>query len=108
MIFHDIVLGRSTCSPLKVAFCTRANFRKEAIHFEGINFKSPFHVNFVRLLVFANFMARPCYTKVMKMPGPKGIITIAHNLQKAVFLQRAYINIMEIPITPSLNNNALP
>jgi hypothetical protein len=78
--FHGVVPGISA-QPLgrinlEVAFGTQSNFRSEFIWFEVVDFQSPYHALFGRE-AFAKFMARPCYVYLkLKMPGPKGVITI--------------------------------
>ena len=78
--FHGVVPGISA-QPLgqinlEVAFGTQSNFRSEFLWFEVVYFQSPYHALFGRE-AFAKFMARPCYVYLkLKMPGPKGVITI--------------------------------
>ena len=52
------------------------NYRSEILAFEVVKFKSPYHALFGRL-AYAKLMARPCYVYLkLKMPGPKGNITV--------------------------------
>ncbi|KAI5012211.1 hypothetical protein ZWY2020_024345 [Hordeum vulgare] len=79
-VFHGIVPGKSAYPigrvRLSVAFGTAQNYRSESLIFEVVKPKSPYHALFGRL-AYARFMARPCYVYLkLKMPGPKGPITI--------------------------------
>jgi hypothetical protein len=71
-----------SCSPtgkirLDVLFTTQENLRRQPIWFKVVNLSSPYHALLGRHAL-AKFMAVPHYTYLkMKMPGPKGIITIA-------------------------------
>jgi hypothetical protein len=61
---------------LPVCFGTPSNFRKETLTFEVVGFRETYHA----------VLGRPCYAKFMvvpnymylklKMPGPKGTITV--------------------------------
>ena len=78
--FHDIVPGRKAYPigkvTLPVTFGTPANFRTERIVFELVPFDSPYHCVLGRQ-AFAKFMAAPHYAyNTMKLPGPRGVITI--------------------------------
>jgi hypothetical protein len=78
--FHGIVpgsanypLGRIT---LNVCFGNRQNYRREKLDFEVMDCPSQYHAILGRP-TFSRFMAVPHYTYlVLKMPGPKGIITV--------------------------------
>ena len=73
-------MGRIT---LKVTFGGTDNFRTEDVSFEVVPFKSAYHAIF-GCSAFAKFMARPCYIySKLKMPGPKGIITISGDFKKS-------------------------
>ena len=51
--------------------------------FEVVDFQSAYHAILGRQ-AYAHFMARPCYVYLkLKMPGPRGVITITGNRQKA-------------------------
>ena len=64
-------------------FCDSKTYRKEKLTFEVVDFQSAYHAILGRP-AYARFMARPCcmYLK-LKMPGPRGVITITGNRQKA-------------------------
>ena len=86
--FHGIVPGRKVYpigrAILEVAFGDESNFRKERIAFEVVTFKSPYHCVLGRQ-AFAKFMAVPHYAyNKLKMPGPKGIMTVLGDPDKAV------------------------
>jgi hypothetical protein len=78
--FHGIVPG-STNYPLgrialNVCFGNRQNYRREKLDFEVMDWPSQYHAILGRP-AFSRFMAVPHYTYlVLKMPGPKGIITV--------------------------------
>lgn len=66
-----------------VVFGTDKNFRKEKLTFDVVDFQSAYHAVLGRP-AYACFMARPCYVYLkMKMPGPKGVITVTCNRQRA-------------------------
>jgi hypothetical protein len=78
--FHGIV-PCSTNYPLvrialDVCFGNRQNYRKEKLDFKVMDWPSQYHTILGRP-VFLRLMAVPHYTYlVLKMPGPKGIITV--------------------------------
>jgi hypothetical protein len=80
-VFHGILPGHS-CSPigkvwLDVLFGTPENFCREPIWFEVVDIQSPYHA-LLGHPALAKFMAVPYYAYLkMKMPGPRGVITIA-------------------------------
>ncbi|KAI4979050.1 hypothetical protein ZWY2020_015803 [Hordeum vulgare] len=79
-VFHGIVPGKSAYPigrvRLSVAFGTAQNYRSESLIFEVVKLKSPYHALFGRP-AYARFMVRPCYVYLkLKMPGPKGPITV--------------------------------
>ena len=48
-----------------------------------VDFESAYHAILGRP-AYARFMARPCYVYLkLKMPGPKGVITISGDLKRA-------------------------
>ena len=87
MSFHGIIHGKKAQSlgqiALDVVFGDSKNYRKEKLTFEVVDFKSAYHAILGRP-AYARFMARPCsvYLK-LKMTGPRGVITITGNRQKA-------------------------
>jgi len=83
MQFHGVIPGKKAKSlgqiALDVVFGTYKNFRKEKLTFEVVDFKSAYHAILGRP-AYARFMARPCYVYLkLKMPGPKGVITVTGN-----------------------------
>ena len=86
-IFYGVVPGRKAASlgsiKLPVVFGDEDNYREESVTFEVVPFKSVYHVIFGRP-AYHTFHARPCYIyNKLKMPGPKGTITITCNPKKA-------------------------
>ncbi|XP_071681565.1 uncharacterized protein [Lolium perenne] len=86
--FHGIVPGRKAFPigevTLLVTFGTPVNYRTERITFEVVNFRSLYHCVLGRQM-FARFMATPHYAyNMMKMPGPRGVITIHGDPKMAV------------------------
>ena len=66
-----------------MVFSDSKNYRKEKLTFEVVDFQSAYHAILGRP-AYARFMARPCYVYLkLKMPGPRGVITITSNRQKA-------------------------
>ncbi|XP_020193461.1 uncharacterized protein [Aegilops tauschii subsp. strangulata] len=87
MQFHDVIPGKKAKSlrqiALDVVFGDSKNYRKEKLTFEVVDFHNAYHAIPGRP-VYARFMARPCYVYLMlKMPGPKGVITVTGNRQRA-------------------------
>jgi hypothetical protein len=65
---------------LSVMFGTEENFRTEYLSFEVIDFKSSFHAILCRPML-ARFMVVLHYTYlVLKMPAPKGVLTVYGDL----------------------------
>jgi hypothetical protein len=59
------------------------NFRTETLTFEVVGFSGTYHTSLGRL-EYAKFMAVPNYTYLkLKIPGPKGIITVGPTYQRA-------------------------
>jgi hypothetical protein len=78
--FHGIVPGIANYPlgriALNVCFGNRQNYRREKLDFEVMDWPSQYHAILGRP-AFLRFMAVPHYTYlVLKMPGPKGIITV--------------------------------
>jgi hypothetical protein len=64
-------------------FGTPSNFRKETLTFEVVGFHGTYHAILGRPC-YAKFMAVPNYTYLkLKMPGPKGVITIGPSYEHA-------------------------
>jgi hypothetical protein len=78
--FHGIILGSANYPlgriALNVCFSNRQNYRREKLDFEVMDWPSQYHAILGRP-AFLGFMAVPHYTYlVLKMPGPKGVITV--------------------------------
>ena len=85
--FHGIVPGKAVrpvgMIALDVIFGEHGNFRKEKLDFEVVDWPSQYNAILGRT-AFARFMAVPHYAYlVLKMPGPKGIITVYGNYKKS-------------------------
>ena len=66
-----------------MCFGTAANFRKEVLNFEVVGFQGSYHAIIGRPY-YAKFMAVPNYTYLkLKIPGPKGVITIGSSFEHA-------------------------
>src|ERR1043165_8638793 len=79
--FHGIVLGKAVYPlgkiSLEVVFGNANNFRKEMLDFEVVDWKSQFHAILGRP-AFARFKAVTHYAYLkLKMPGPRGVITVS-------------------------------
>ena len=60
-----------------------ANFRKEVLTFEVVGFRGTYHA-IIGCPGYAKFMAIPSYTYLkLKMPGPKGVITVSSSYEHA-------------------------
>ena len=69
---------------LDVLFGDKARFRQLSIWFEVVDLNIPYHALLGRPAL-TKFMAIPHYAYLkMKMPGPKGIITIAGDYKKSL------------------------
>src|SRR6185437_10713066 len=85
--FHGVAPGKRVQPlgqiDLPVCFGTPANFRKEVLTFEVVWFRGAYHAILGRPC-YAKFMVVPNYTNLkMKMPGPKGVITIGPSFEHA-------------------------
>ena len=85
--FHGVVPGKKALPvgriDLPVCFGMAANFRKEVLTFEVVGFRGTYHAIIGRL-GYAKFMAVPNYTYLkLKMPGPKGVITVSSSYEHA-------------------------
>jgi hypothetical protein len=98
-VFHGIVPGLS-CSPigqirLDVLFGTSNHFRREPIWFEVVDLSSAYHTLLGRPAL-TKFMAVPHYAYLkMKLPGPKGLITIVVDYQKSLECAQAGARLAE-------------
>jgi hypothetical protein len=85
--FHDVAPGKCV-QPLEqidlpVWFGTPDNFLKETLTFEVVGFWGTYHAILGRPC-YAKFMVVPNYTYLkMKMPGPKGVITVGSSIEHA-------------------------
>jgi hypothetical protein len=102
-VFHGIVPGLS-CSPigqirLDVLFGTSNHFRREPIWFEVVDLSSAYHTLLGRPAL-TKFMAVPHYAYLkMKLPGPKGLITIVVDYQKSLECAQAGARLAESLVT---------
>nr|XP_020146422.1 uncharacterized protein LOC109731663 [Aegilops tauschii subsp. strangulata] len=98
-IFHGIVPGLS-CSPiirirLDVLFGTNDHFSREPLWFEVVYPSSAYHALLGRPAL-AKFMAVPHYANLkMKLPGPKGLITITGDYRKSLKWAKAGAKLAE-------------
>ena len=68
---------------LDVTFGDAKHFLTETIEFEVVDWKSQYHAILGRP-AFARFMVVPHYAYLkLKMPGPKGVITVNGNFQRS-------------------------
>jgi hypothetical protein len=102
LTFHGI-MPRHSCTPmrriqLEVLFGEKDNFRREQIWFEVVDLNSPYHVLLGRPAL-AKFMAIPHYAYLkMKLPGPRGVITITGCYKKLIECAKASSKLTEAPI----------
>jgi hypothetical protein len=88
LTFHGI-MPRHSCTPLgkvqlEVLFGEKGNSRREPIWFEVVDISSPYHA-LLGCLDLAKFMAVPHYAYLkMKLPGPRGLITISGSFKKSL------------------------
>jgi hypothetical protein len=85
--FHEIVPGKRVLPlgqlDLPVCFGTPSNFRRETLTFEVVGFRGTYHAVLGRPC-YAKFMVVPNYTYLkLKIPGPKGIITVGSTYRHA-------------------------
>jgi hypothetical protein len=85
--FHGIAPGKRILPlgqiDLPVCFATPSNFQKETLTFEVVGFRGTYHTVLGRPC-YAKFMAIPNYTYLkLKMPGPKGVITVGPTYRHA-------------------------
>jgi hypothetical protein len=85
--FHGVVPGMEALPigqiNLPITFGDLQNFRTETLTFEVVGFLGTYHA-ILRRLAYAKFMVVPNYTYLnLKIPGPKGIITVGTTYQRA-------------------------
>jgi hypothetical protein len=85
--FHEIAPGKRILPlgriHLPVCFGTPSNFRKETLTFEVVGFRGTYHAVLGRPC-YVKFMVVPNYTYLkLKMPGPKGVITVGSTYRHA-------------------------
>ena len=74
---------------LKVVFGSPDNFRSENLLFNIAPFSSDYHA-LLRRTAFACFNAIPNYARLkLKMPGPRGVITVSRNTEQYAALPAA-------------------
>jgi hypothetical protein len=99
LTFHGIVPGHS-CTPmgrvrLEVLFWKKGNTRREPIWFEVVDISSPYHELLGRPAL-AKFMAVPHYAYLkMKLPGPRGVITVSGCFKKSLAYAKASSQLAE-------------
>ncbi|XP_020154058.1 uncharacterized protein [Aegilops tauschii subsp. strangulata] len=87
MRFHGVIPEKKADShsqiTLDVVFGDSKNYRKEKLTFAIMDFHSAYHAILVKP-AYARFMGRLCYVYLkLKMPGPRGVITVTGNRQRA-------------------------
>ena len=88
------------CIWLNVTFGQPNNFRKEPLTFEVVDFPGVYHALLGRPC-FAKFMDVPNYTYLMlKMPSPKGVITIEGSFEQAYYCEQDCITQVATLIAP--------
>jgi hypothetical protein len=99
LTFHGIMPGHS-CTPmgrvqLEVLFGKKGNNRREPIWFEVVDISSPYHA-LLGHPPLAKFMAVPHYAYLkMKLPGPRGVITVSGCFKKSLACARASSQLAE-------------
>src|ERR1041385_3240519 len=98
-MFHGIVPGKAVYPlgkiSLEVVFGSTSNFRKETLDFEVVNWKSQYHA-ILGCPAFARFMAVPHYAYLkMKMPGPRGVITVSGSFVRSDHCDKEFHKISE-------------
>jgi hypothetical protein len=92
--FHGIVPGSANYPlgriALNVCFGNRQNYRRGKLDFEVMDWPSQYHAILGRP-AFLRFMAVPHYTYlVLKMPGPRGIITVKGSFEVSDLCDREF------------------
>jgi hypothetical protein len=79
----------------EVLFGEKGNSRCEPIWFEVVDISSPYHALLGRPAL-AKFMAVPHYAYLkMKLPGPKGVITVSRCFKKSLKCAKASSQLAE-------------
>src|SRR3954470_20300745 len=97
--FHGIVLGKAVYPlgriSLEIVFRKESNFRKETLDFEVVDWRSQYHTILGRP-AFARFMVVPHYAYLkLKMPGPRGVITVSDSFIRSDRCDREFHKISE-------------
>jgi hypothetical protein len=84
--FHGVIPGIEAFLlgqiDLPITFRDMRNFRTETLTFEVVGFSRTYHA-ILRRPAYVKFMAVPNYTYLkLKIPGPKGIITVVPTYQR--------------------------
>jgi hypothetical protein len=93
LTFYGIVPGHS-CTPmgrvqLEVFFGKKGNSHREPIWFEVVDISSPYHA-LLGHPALAKFMVVPHYAYLkMKLPGPRGVITVSGCFKKSLACAKA-------------------
>nr|XP_051215918.1 uncharacterized protein LOC127333572 [Lolium perenne] len=108
--FHGIVPGHKAFPigkvTLPVTFGTPVNYHTERITFEVVNFRSSYHYVLGRQ-AFARFMAAPHYAyNMMKIPGPRGIITVHGDPEMALECKDSSAKLADAVIADEHDNTA--
>jgi hypothetical protein len=99
LTFHSVVHGHS-CAPLgrvqlEVLFGKKGNNRRDPIWFEVVDISSPYHALLGRPAL-AKFMVVPHYAYLkMKLPGPRGMITVSGCFKKSLACAKASSQLAE-------------
>ncbi|CAO2190706.1 unnamed protein product [Urochloa humidicola] len=100
--FHDIILGKQAVPigqiDLPITFGTPSNFRTEVITFEVVDFHGVYQAVLGRLCC-AKIMAIPNYTYLkLKMPGPKGMITVGASFRHAYVCDTEFVELATVTL----------
>jgi len=103
-LFYGIMLGKEVVPLgrilLNITFGEPDNFRKEPLTFKVVDFLGVYHALLGRPY-FTKFMAINNYTKLkLKMPGPKGVITVESSFQQAYYYEQDCITQVAMLIAP--------
>jgi hypothetical protein len=102
--FYRIILGKEAmplrCIRLKVTFGQPHNFHKEPLTFKVVDFPDIYHTLLSRLC-FTKFMVVPNYTYLkLKMPGPKGVITVECSFKQAYYYEQDHVTQAAALVSP--------